>query len=276
MKNLIQELYKDELASPSTNFFILDAAGEPHSHEDVDFVKYGYSTARYNKINPGDLFLYRRPKNASRNGVFYFYGCGKVGDLVNVTKQKQTFNDVNISISVVKPLRLERYVLASDLQDYSWSWKPRGKDWANFFSQYGMNQIKKEDFLAISHLGFDGSSETDGETLELEVMLHKKMQQEDYSVEDVYGKVKTRGTAQKIFAQQLQENYRGACCITGISTRSLLCASHIIPWSENTMIRIDPTNGLLLSPLMDRLFDRYYISIDSQYKILVSDRIAKD
>ena len=276
MKNPLRELYCEELQRPETNYFVLDAAGEPHSHEDVDFVKYGYSTSRFNQVNVGDLFLYRRPRRSSHNGRFYFYGCGKVGALHYINKRAETYNEVNISIEVSKPLRFQRIVSVENLADFPWAWKDRGKTWLNFFHQYGMNKIPRQDFLGISDLAFDKSHPYDHQVLELEVILHKKLQQEDYSVADSYGLIKTRGVAQRIFAQQLNENYRGICCATGITTRSILSASHIIPWSEDSQIRIDPKNGLLLSPLVDKLFDKYYISVDAKYKIIISDRVAID
>ncbi len=50
-----------------------------------------------------------------------------------------------------------------------------------------------------------------------------------------------------------------------------------MPWSEATEEeRLDPNNGILLSPLYDALFDRHLISFDDNGKILVSERIADE
>ena len=57
----------------------------------------------------------------------------------------------------------------------------------------------------------------------------------------------------------------------GITIAELLNASHIIPWSQNTVRRADPTNGLALCSLHDRAFDRGLLCIDDNHRIVVSD-----
>jgi putative restriction endonuclease len=62
------------------------------------------------------------------------------------------------------------------------------------------------------------------------------------------------------------------CCrITGVSNLSYVIASHIKPWrhSDNTE-RLDGHNGLLLSPNMDHLFDRGFISFANDGILLIS------
>lgn len=49
----------------------------------------------------------------------------------------------------------------------------------------------------------------------------------------------------------------GKCPITQINEKRLLIASHIKPWvHSNSKERINSKNGLLLSPLYDKLFDK--------------------
>lgn len=65
------------------------------------------------------------------------------------------------------------------------------------------------------------------------------------------------------------------CRITGISDRTFLVASHIKPWRvSNDKEKLDPNNGLLLSPNLDRAFDRGLISFTSRGKILISKRLS--
>jgi len=52
-------------------------------------------------------------------------------------------------------------------------------------------------------------------------------------------------------------------------------ASHIIPWSKNEEERLNPENGICLSPLYDRAFDKGYISITEKYKITISSDLVK-
>ena len=61
------------------------------------------------------------------------------------------------------------------------------------------------------------------------------------------------------------------CRLTGIIDRRHLRASHIKPWSvSNDHEKLDPNNGLLLSPHVDHLFDRGYISFTDEGDLLVS------
>lgn len=61
------------------------------------------------------------------------------------------------------------------------------------------------------------------------------------------------------------------CAVTQFDRLDLLVASHIKPWSVSTEVeRLDSFNGLLLSPNLDKLFDRGYISFDSNGGIVIS------
>jgi predicted restriction endonuclease len=66
------------------------------------------------------------------------------------------------------------------------------------------------------------------------------------------------------------------CIVTGIKDKSLLIASHIIPWKESdNKKRVDKYNGLLLSPHIDKLFDRHLISFTDDGQIYVKDENIK-
>lgn len=86
--------------------------------------------------------------------------------------------------------------------------------------------------------------------------------------------VKTR-VNQNFFRQVVVANYSGKCAISGIDIPDLLVASHIIPWSKNEEERLNPENGICLSPLYDRAFDRGYIGINDKFEILVSTDLKK-
>jgi len=92
-----------------------------------------------------------------------------------------------------------------------------------------------------------------------------------------------KNTQQKI--RQGQSYFRNlllqemkSCPITGINDKRLLIASHIKPWvhSDNKE-RIDVKNGILLSPLFDKLFDKGIglITFTLEKKILVSNKLSK-
>lgn len=82
---------------------------------------------------------------------------------------------------------------------------------------------------------------------------------------------------QGIFRQQLLDKYHNRCIITGISESNLLIASHIKPWrSANNHERISCENGLLLSPLYDKLFDLGFITFNDAMQIVVSKNLSKE
>ncbi|MDR6642918.1 hypothetical protein J2X57_002130 [Luteibacter sp. 1214] len=67
-----------------------------------------------------------------------------------------------------------------------------------------------------------------------------------------------------------------ACRVTGVTTVSLLRASHIKPWRESTNAeRLDGANGLMLAPHIDLLFDRFLISFSDEGDLLFSERLDK-
>lgn len=84
--------------------------------------------------------------------------------------------------------------------------------------------------------------------------------------------VKTR-VNQNTFRQIVLANYSGKCAITSIDIPDLLIASHIIPWSANEQERLNPENGICLSPLYDKAFDKGLIGIDKQYRVILSSEI---
>ncbi|RKH35689.1 HNH endonuclease [Corallococcus praedator] len=68
-----------------------------------------------------------------------------------------------------------------------------------------------------------------------------------------------------------------ACRITGVSMPSFLVASHIKPWRHSSnRERLDGNNGLLLSPSIDCLFDRGFISFADNGDVLVSPVASQD
>lgn len=70
---------------------------------------------------------------------------------------------------------------------------------------------------------------------------------------------------------------RGKCYVTGVSDPRLLRASHIKPWKDATNAeRLDPHNGLLLTPLYDHLFDKLFISFEDDGLMLVSSKIPAE
>jgi predicted restriction endonuclease len=107
--------------------------------------------------------------------------------------------------------------------------------------------------------------------------LSKQIEEKNYSVPDATSTVKTRGSAQKVFAEAVKKNYGYRCALTGIVTRNFLVASHIVPWSEDQSIRLDPSNGICLSLFVDRAFEKGYLQIMDDRVIRIDwDRVGGD
>ena len=81
---------------------------------------------------------------------------------------------------------------------------------------------------------------------------------------------------QSFFRSAVLTSYGIRCAVTGLGTTELLVASHIIPWSISVARRADPTNGICLSALFDRAFDRGLVTLDESFEIVVSKRLLKD
>lgn len=80
---------------------------------------------------------------------------------------------------------------------------------------------------------------------------------------------------QRFFREAVLTAYNRRCCVTGISNDALLVASHIKPWkdSDPKSERVNPRNGLCLSPLYDKAFDAGLMTIDDEYRINFSSSV---
>lgn len=84
--------------------------------------------------------------------------------------------------------------------------------------------------------------------------------------------VKTR-VNQSFFRQVVLSNYGGKCALTGIDIPDLLIASHIIPWADDVKERLNPSNGICLSALYDKAFDKGYIAFCNDGTVIFSSNI---
>lgn len=81
-------------------------------------------------------------------------------------------------------------------------------------------------------------------------------------------------TKQTLFRRRLQTVEAG-CRLTGIKDLRFLRASHMKPWADsNDDERVDASNGLLLTPSADLLFDRGWISFRDEGTLLVSPGLS--
>jgi hypothetical protein len=101
----------------------------------------------------------------------------------------------------------------------------------------------------------------------------------DQAAEEIIGPVKDTEKERLLLARIGQGAFRkkliarwGTCSVMGCGPETALVASHIVSWRacETNEERLDVNNGLLLSPNLDKLFDRRLISFSDIGALMVS------
>lgn len=96
---------------------------------------------------------------------------------------------------------------------------------------------------------------------------------DDVSWEDVAGLEREALTKvrvnQAFFRSMILTGYGNACCVCALPIARLLVASHIVPWSVDRQLRMNPRNGICLCVLHDKAFDRGLLSIACDYQIQI-------
>lgn len=75
---------------------------------------------------------------------------------------------------------------------------------------------------------------------------------------------------QNFFRRAVLSSYRDRCCISGVSDKRLLVASHIVPWSTDKANRLNPSNGLCLSAIHDKAFDSHLFTLSDDWRVVLS------
>ncbi|MDP7043968.1 MAG: HNH endonuclease [Candidatus Thalassarchaeaceae archaeon] len=128
---------------------------------------------------------------------------------------------------------------------------------------FRVNRIVGEDILAmceLSHLPeISDEARSFGELPRREITSRKRL-------------IDAR-IGQGYFRKQLINNWE-SCAVTGTGNTAMLTASHIRPWRwSNNFQRLDPNNGLLLTPAYDRAFDQGLITFDEGGSLIPSTSI---
>ena len=80
---------------------------------------------------------------------------------------------------------------------------------------------------------------------------------------------------QNRFRKLVLNYWNHKCAVTG--TKMFITAGHIKPWKDaDNSERLDVFNGLALSPVYDKAFDKGYISFDKKGSILISKKLKDD
>jgi len=78
---------------------------------------------------------------------------------------------------------------------------------------------------------------------------------------------------QHFFRRAVLSSYRQRCCMSGLSDSRLLIASHIVPWSKDKANRLNPSNGLCLSAIHDRAFDKGLITLNDDFQVVLAEEL---
>jgi hypothetical protein len=143
----------------------------------------------------------------------------------------------------------------------------------------------------ISLIGFEAKTLINGNYVEehdaIDQSVPDILRWEDHLVEEIKAKPELPETerealvmarrGQGMFKRNVQL-FESRCRLTGVDKIEHLIASHCKPWRdcESPLERLDGENGLLLTPNADHLFDRGFISFESNGELLVSPVAHKE
>ena len=113
-------------------------------------------------------------------------------------------------------------------------------------------------------------------------LLHKSVEETlQLTDNDLEGRERTavirQRVNQSVFRSMILNNYEEHCAITGINIPELLVAGHIIPWSDSTpQQKLSPENGICLSALYDKAFDKGLITISpDDFTVVLSSALLE-
>jgi putative restriction endonuclease len=111
------------------------------------------------------------------------------------------------------------------------------------------------------------------------VPIEEKFKQELVDISDYTGLMKERlvktRVNQYLFRKIVLSAYSNKCAISGTNIPEFLIASHIKRWSDDIENRLNPSNGICLNSLYDKAFDKGFIGIDTDYKIIFAEKLVK-
>ena len=132
----------------------------------------------------------------------------------------------------------------------------------------------------IEYAQFEGAqmivhTETNPRTISTRLIKYFDLTKEG---EDVASESKRR-KGQDYFRRMILANYNCRCALTGIDMPQLLLASHIIPWKDKShkKERLNPENGICLSALYDKAFDKGLITFSpDDYAVCLSSALREN
>lgn len=220
--------------------------------------------AKKKEINYLDI-IEQSPEQAFINeqSDFFSYMIDK-----QLFKNKKTYHDYMTRLKYVSRMfRLDKSLTREKVAEIVEELKRTIQERKHYNSLRGVSDIASGLNRFLEYVESDYRKKLDDSILSDESRIKKDA---TLSMTEKDAIIKAR-VGQGLFRQKLIEYWRG-CSVTQCHTYPLLMASHIRPWRKSDNVqRLDVFNGLLLTPNLDKLFDKGYISFNKNGDIICSD-----
>lgn len=143
----------------------------------------------------------------------------------------------------------------------------------------GLTGASKADQALWQEMNFDSETFEQQCQLAMTQLEPPVMALHDSGMEDFSGRERTTiinaRVGQQLFRKRVLDAYENRCCLTELEEPMLLVASHIRPWKHTVEHRLNPNNGLCLSNLHDKAFDRGLITFNEHLELVLSPRLKQ-
>lgn len=198
---------------------------------------------------------------------WFDYSCKKMAEYVEHSKQfRRPFNiilwgDENRESDFwIVPYAALRHVLTDEFASTD---SKRAKRWEGQVRQNEFRLARCPNAVNIARYYGDAAQLSNGRNDPLSEI------ENDYAIENCRRVIEAR-QQQSLFRQKVLSAFATSCAVTGITEPALLVAGHIIPWAKRKETRLDPANGLCLSPLLDKLFEGGYFTLTDNLIVKVA------
>ena len=186
-------------------------------------------------------------------------------------KTRKTYGDYMSRLKYVSRLyKLDRSLTKERVAEIVADLKRTMPERAQYNSERRVSDLASGLRRYLEYVESDYKKKLDDSILHEERIVQKDAQLQPTEKEAI---IKAR-LGQGLFRQRLIDYWEG-CSVTQCPTYPLLMASHIKPWRRSDNVqRLDVFNGLLLTPNIDKLFDKGYISFDKRGGIILSNFLS--
>lgn len=136
-------------------FLIIDSYEKDYLNADyrldsMAFEYIYYNQHKNNRIEQGDIFIYRQSGKSTTDRKFYFYGGGTIGMIEEPDENGRTRAMVLNPFEFDDPIEQGLKQGLSQLEDYQWKTKQRKKgSWGHFWNLDGINVFDIQDLLGL-------------------------------------------------------------------------------------------------------------------------------